>query len=305
MYDTRIGRRWNVDPVTVPSESPYAAFRNNPIILNDPNGDCAGCDKPEGDGSEEGAKETTTTTFTGSAYGMSNLSTSYTKNQDWYWHAGSLNTTTDADGNEVTTGHEKGWYTSSQYKNILTGTSWGSTENIPLSIKWAFGDFFGFDGGTVTEKDLTTDQLIALRKMALKNYSRGVMKIDYPHYGTHAKGSHAESDITSIRSQLQGTSTADRRAKTFSNPYYVLKTSIGAATLVVEDGKLYVVDQYNFNNAAETQAGRTKLELIREWREVDKSIASDQYYERFRNAGSYLGSPNGEGATIKILIKQF
>ncbi len=38
-YDSRLGRRWNVDPVVKPSESPYACFSNNPIINIDPHGD--------------------------------------------------------------------------------------------------------------------------------------------------------------------------------------------------------------------------------------------------------------------------
>jgi RHS repeat-associated protein len=37
-YDSRLGRRWNVDPVTKESESPYATFGNNPIWNIDPNG---------------------------------------------------------------------------------------------------------------------------------------------------------------------------------------------------------------------------------------------------------------------------
>ena len=37
-YDARLGRRWNVDPVVKPWESSYAAFGNNPIYYNDPNG---------------------------------------------------------------------------------------------------------------------------------------------------------------------------------------------------------------------------------------------------------------------------
>lgn len=37
-YDARIGRRWNVDPVVKPNESPYATFANSPIWLSDPNG---------------------------------------------------------------------------------------------------------------------------------------------------------------------------------------------------------------------------------------------------------------------------
>jgi RHS repeat-associated protein len=37
-YDARLGRRWNKDPITKVSESPYATFGNNPILLTDPNG---------------------------------------------------------------------------------------------------------------------------------------------------------------------------------------------------------------------------------------------------------------------------
>ena len=38
-YDTRLGRRWNIDPVVKPFESSYATFSDNPIWFVDPNGD--------------------------------------------------------------------------------------------------------------------------------------------------------------------------------------------------------------------------------------------------------------------------
>lgn len=37
-YDSRIGRRWNTDPVVKHHESPYACFANNPIWFIDPSG---------------------------------------------------------------------------------------------------------------------------------------------------------------------------------------------------------------------------------------------------------------------------
>ena len=37
-YDSRLGRRWNIDPVVKPWESPYATFANNPMWFVDPNG---------------------------------------------------------------------------------------------------------------------------------------------------------------------------------------------------------------------------------------------------------------------------
>jgi RHS repeat-associated protein len=39
MYDTRIGRRWNVDPKPIVSFSPFACFTNNPLLFSDPLGD--------------------------------------------------------------------------------------------------------------------------------------------------------------------------------------------------------------------------------------------------------------------------
>jgi len=38
-YDTRLGRRWNIDPVSYPWQSVYACFNNNPIFFVDPDGD--------------------------------------------------------------------------------------------------------------------------------------------------------------------------------------------------------------------------------------------------------------------------
>lgn len=37
-YDSRLGRRWNVDPVTYAWISPYATFQNDPVLIADPNG---------------------------------------------------------------------------------------------------------------------------------------------------------------------------------------------------------------------------------------------------------------------------
>ena len=37
-YDTRLGRRWNIDPVVKSHESPYATFANNPVWFADVNG---------------------------------------------------------------------------------------------------------------------------------------------------------------------------------------------------------------------------------------------------------------------------
>lgn len=41
--DPRVGRWMSIDPVTMPSESPYSSMANNPVLYNDVNGDCPPC----------------------------------------------------------------------------------------------------------------------------------------------------------------------------------------------------------------------------------------------------------------------
>ena len=47
MYDSRLGRRWNLDPVSKPSRSDYATFENSPLTLPDPEGKCTTCPSGE------------------------------------------------------------------------------------------------------------------------------------------------------------------------------------------------------------------------------------------------------------------
>jgi hypothetical protein len=42
-YDSRIGRRWNLDPVDMADISGYACFINSPISIADINGDEGEC----------------------------------------------------------------------------------------------------------------------------------------------------------------------------------------------------------------------------------------------------------------------
>ena len=37
-YDSRLGRRWNRDPITYPWQSAYSTNNNNPIVYTDPTG---------------------------------------------------------------------------------------------------------------------------------------------------------------------------------------------------------------------------------------------------------------------------
>jgi hypothetical protein len=56
-YDARLGRRWNIDPITFPWQSSYATFNNNPNFFNDPLGLTGG--GPAGRAPEEGSDSKT------------------------------------------------------------------------------------------------------------------------------------------------------------------------------------------------------------------------------------------------------
>jgi hypothetical protein len=68
-YDTRTGRRWNMDPVVKTWESPYLTFTGNPVMMIDPNG--ANAWKPDEKGNliaEAGDNATTLAKFQGTTY---------------------------------------------------------------------------------------------------------------------------------------------------------------------------------------------------------------------------------------------
>jgi len=50
MYDSRLGRRFENNPLAYDWQSPYATFDNNPIFFADPNGI-----EPEGNGGGNGS----------------------------------------------------------------------------------------------------------------------------------------------------------------------------------------------------------------------------------------------------------
>jgi RHS repeat-associated protein len=83
MYDSRLGRRWNVDPVDQSEFSDYACFNNNPILMNDFKGD-----EPEGGPGKNGTKE-------GEIYVEKYLPAckecNEYKYQTWIWHMGGVN----------------------------------------------------------------------------------------------------------------------------------------------------------------------------------------------------------------------
>ena len=299
-YDARLGRRWNIDPVFFPSESPYSTFSNNPIFYNDPNGDCASC-KPEEEGKSEGESSTVEWEKKVSDPLNPGMSTTHKFSKTWYWHGGSLSTKVDDDGNEITTGNEKGWYSVSDYKEILTGTSSDAVNVLPMMLRSLMQDVVGRKS-EITEKELSVKELLALRQVVLKAMHKG--KIEYADYAT-TESEDPYSDVAG-NSSGKGYGAGYSVMGKFSNPYYALKTTLGQAKIVVEGGEVYVVDTYDFNDAAQAQNG-TKIQVMKSfWEGVGKANESEssgkKIYSHARNIGTHFGSKDGEGIPVKIKI---
>jgi hypothetical protein len=171
-YDSRTGRRWNVDPILKEFESPYATFNNNPILNTDPDGADSGPGKPnEGD-----AKETSETKYYGKAGAITNRIT-------WIWHEGGLTKS------GRTTKTEAGWYKTVDYVKLLSSTQAAGTLAKDLKLfNGAAGGFVNIDLG---RKDLdkfvgeglsenTAKFLIAAAGLRAKDENYNVSGHTYP-----------------------------------------------------------------------------------------------------------------------------
>ena|GEM_PF-3008652 len=76
-YDSRLGRRFNMDPVIVSWESPYACFRNNPNIFTDVKGD----NSSSSSAGPEGFSAMSTAQLTEAFNAMNNAVLEYSFNQ--------------------------------------------------------------------------------------------------------------------------------------------------------------------------------------------------------------------------------
>jgi RHS repeat-associated protein len=117
-YDTRIGRRWENDPVVKPHESPYAAFANNPIWFADPSGadtitftkSSVTFKNASSNGGNTGVNRT---------YGSSNLSVAVraAAGEDVFYFNTS-NTTIDEDGTHTATSSQQFFPSEHSYSGI-------------------------------------------------------------------------------------------------------------------------------------------------------------------------------------------
>lgn len=156
---------------------------------------------------------------------------------------------------------------------------------IPINIRQMMYDIFGGDGD-VTEEDLSGNELQALRSIITPEVLRKG-KLEYADYGT-TKGNNVYSDVGG------GGQGNNPIAKSFSDPAYALKTTLGQAKVFTDkNGNVIIEDRYNFNDADDQVTFDSFLDDLR-------AIKSDWKYFLPRKTAKYFGSKEGEGSKILI-----
>ena len=156
---------------------------------------------------------------------------------------------------------------------------------IPINIRQMMYDIFGGDRD-VTEEDLSSNELTALRSIITPEVLRKG-KLEYKDYAT-TEGDNVYSDVGG---SVQGSNPI---AKSFSDPAYALKTTLGQAKVFTDkNGNVIIEDRYNFNDADDQVTFDSFLNDLR-------AIKSDWKYFLPRKTAKYFGSKEGEGSKIII-----
>ena len=152
---------------------------------------------------------------------------------------------------------------------------------LPINIRQLAYDLIGGDK-EVTEKDLSTDELEAMRTLITPTIlSKG--KLEYDDYNTGTKF----GDVGMSREENPVT-------KSFKSPEYALKTFLGQASVYQNDkGEVIIEDAYDFNDADNEVT-------IDSFMTDMKVIFANPLYLGPRKVAKYFGSKPGEGSPIKI-----
>ena len=162
---------------------------------------------------------------------------------------------------------------------------------LPINMRQFAYDVFGGDDD-LTEKDLSPEEFAAAREVTINALKRQSKAIGYPDYQT------SEGSYDDVGGSVKGSQGVIR--KSFEDPRYALKTTIGQASITTNDkGETILVDQYDFNEK-NWKDRSFSIEGIKTFLGDVRRAVSQPEYGIPRTIGSYLGSAPGEGSNVKI-----
>ncbi len=162
---------------------------------------------------------------------------------------------------------------------------------LPINMRQFAYDVFGGDDD-LTEKDLSPEEFAAAKEVTINALKRQSKAIGYPDYQT------SEGSYDDVGGSVKGSQGVIR--KSFEDPRYALKTTIGQASITTNDkGETILVDQYDFNEK-NWKDRSFSIEGIKTFLGDVRRAVSQPEYGIPRTIGSYLGSAPGEGSNVKI-----
>jgi hypothetical protein len=161
-------------------------------------------------------------------------------------------------------------------------------------------DVFGGDDD-LTETDLSPEEYAAAREIAINARKRQSDTISYKDYQTVPEGMKSVYDdpaYADVGGSIKGSQGVIK--KSFNDPKYALKTTIGQARLTTNDkGETILEDQYNFNEKSWKDRSFS-IEGVKTFLGDMSNVLKQPEYFGPRMLGSYLGSGPGEGSMVRI-----
>jgi len=171
---------------------------------------------------------------------------------------------------------------------------------LPVNMRQLVYDVFGGDDD-LTEQDLSPEEFKAAKEVVRNALQRKSNVISYTDYQTVSKDIESVYDdpaYADVGGSIKGSQGVIK--KSFNDPKYALKTTIGQANISLNDkGETIIEDQYNFNEKSWKDRSFS-LEGLKTFVGDMKNVIKQPEYFGPRMLGSYLGSGPGEGSVVKI-----
>jgi len=171
---------------------------------------------------------------------------------------------------------------------------------LPINMRQLAYDVFGGDDD-LTEIDLSPEEFNAAKEVVRNALQRKSNVISYSDYQTVPKGMKSVYDdpaYADVGGSIKGSQGVIK--KSFNDPKYALKTTIGQANITKNDkGETIIEDRYNFNEKSWKDRSFSVEGLKTFLGDMSNVIKQPEYFAP-RMVGSYLGSGPGEGSMVKI-----
>ena len=184
---------------------------------------------------------------------------------------------------------------------------------LPINMRQLAYDVFGGDDD-LTENDLSPAEYAAAKEVAINAIKRIEGQKLYrkenkdkippfnlsplPNAITYADYQTSKSSYDDVGGSVEGSKDVIR--KSFEDPRYALKTTIGQASITTNDlGETILIDQYDFNEK-NWKDRSFSMEGIKTFVGDMKNAYNQGEYGIPRVIGSYFGSAPGDGSNVKI-----